>query len=171
MNPKALQKIKYGMYIVSSKKSDKLNGQIANTVFQVTAEPCTIAASISKQNLTHEFISDSKVFSISMLSREATMPFIGLFGFKSGRNVDKFANVKYKTGASGAPIVLESSIAWFDAQLIASFDCGTHTIFLGKVLDAEVLEDTQGMSYSYYHQVKGGLTSKNAPTYVKPENK
>jgi len=93
MNPKALQKIKYGMYIVGSKKGDKFNGQIANTVFQVTAEPCTVAASINKLNLTHDFITESKVFSVSMLSREATMLFIGQFGFKSGRNVDKYANV------------------------------------------------------------------------------
>jgi len=137
-------------------------------VFQVTAEPCTIAASINKKNLTHEFIAESKVFSVSMLSREATMPFIGQFGFKSGRNIDKFANVKYKAGVTGAPIVLETSIAYYDMEVVASFDCGTHTLFLGKVVDAEILEDTQGMSYSYYHKIKGGFTPVNAPTYVKP---
>jgi len=169
MNLKALQKINYGMYIVGSKKNDKLNGQVANTVFQVTSEPCTIAVSISKKNFTHEFIAESKVFSVSVLSREATMPFIGQFGFKSGRDTDKFANAKFKTGVTGAPIVLDFSIAYFDLELAASFDCGTHTLFLGKVVDADVLQEAQAMSYDYYHQIKGGFTPVNAPTYVKPE--
>jgi len=168
MNPKALQKIKYGMYIVSSARGGKFNGQIANTVFQVTAEPCTLAASISKKNFTHEFIAESKAFAVSVLSREATMPFIGQFGFKSGRATDKLANVKYKTGVTGAPIVLDFSVAYFDAEVVASFDCGTHTLFLGKVVDAEIVADAQAMSYSYYHQIKGGFTPENAPTYVRP---
>ena len=59
MNPKALQKLGYGVYVVSSRKGDKLNGQIANTVFQITSEPPIIAVSINKKNLTHEFIRES----------------------------------------------------------------------------------------------------------------
>jgi flavin reductase (DIM6/NTAB) family NADH-FMN oxidoreductase RutF len=168
MNTKAFQKINYGMYIVSSAKEGKFNGQIANTVFQVTAEPCTIAVSINKLNYTHEFITSGKAFSVSALSREATMPFIGQFGFKSGRSIDKFANVKHRIGGTGVPIVLDYAVAFFEAEVIASFDCGTHTLFLGKVVDADILEDAEGMSYSYYHTIKGGLTQKNAPTYIKP---
>jgi flavin reductase (DIM6/NTAB) family NADH-FMN oxidoreductase RutF len=135
----------------------------------VTAEPCTIAISINKLNLTHDFISDSKVFSVSVLSREATMPFMGQFGFKSGRNVDKFANVQFKKGLTGAPIVTDQSVAFFEAEVTASFDCGTHTLFLGKVVEADILNDSEAMSYSYYHTIKGGLTQKNAPTYIKPQ--
>jgi ferric-chelate reductase [NAD(P)H] len=168
MNLKTFQKIKYGMYIVSSKKGDKFNGQIANTVFQVTAEPCTIAISINKLNLTHEFIADSKVFSVSVLSREATMPFIGQFGFKSGRNIDKFANIQFKKGLTGTPVVTEYAVAFFEAEVISSFDCGTHTLFLGKVIEADILNEAEAMSYSYYHTIKGGLTQKNAPTYINP---
>jgi len=62
MNLNALHKLSYGMYIVASRKGDKLNGQIANTVFQITSEPPTVAVSINKQNLTHEYIKVSKVF-------------------------------------------------------------------------------------------------------------
>lgn len=167
MDMKALHKIKYGMYIVTSKKGDKFNGQIANTVFQITSDPCTIATSISKQNFSHEFISESKTFAVSMLSQAATMPFIGQFGFKSGRDIDKFVNTKFKVGVSGVPIVLDYSIAYFETEVISSFDCGTHTLFLGRVIDCAVLDETaEGMSYSYYHKIKGGLTPKNAPTYV-----
>jgi len=56
MNLKALYKLSYGLYVVSSKKGNRLNGQVANSVFQVTSEPPTIAVSINKNNLTHEFI-------------------------------------------------------------------------------------------------------------------
>ncbi|GAH20661.1 unnamed protein product, partial [marine sediment metagenome] len=106
MDKKALYKISYGLYIVSSKKGDKFNGQIANTVFQTTAEPPMVAICINKKNLTHEFIQKSKVFTISILSKETPMKFIGLFGFRSGRDLDKFKDVNYKIGIIGIPIVL-----------------------------------------------------------------
>ena len=93
MNFKALHKLGYGLYIVSSKKGDSLNGQIANTVFQVTSEPPTIAVSINKNNLTHKFIRESKVLAVSILSRDTPLFFIGHFGFKSGRDIDKYEGV------------------------------------------------------------------------------
>jgi len=85
MDPNVLHNISYGMYIVSSNKGDLLNGQIANTVFQVTNEPITIAVSINKQNLTHEFIEASSCFSVSVLAEDTPLKFIGKFGFRSGR--------------------------------------------------------------------------------------
>ncbi len=90
MNMRAVQKMCYGVYIISSKKDDKINGQIANTAFQITSEPATVAISINKQNLTHEYIEASKVFTISILSKDAPMTLIGNFGFKSGRDINKF---------------------------------------------------------------------------------
>ncbi len=85
MNVKALYKLGYGLYVVTSKKGDRFNGQIANTVIQITSEPPTIAVSINKENLTHEFIKESGVFTASILSQDTPLSFIGHFGFKSGR--------------------------------------------------------------------------------------
>ncbi len=62
MNQKTLHKISYGLYVVSSINGDKKNGQIANAIFQITSEPPTVAISINKQNLTHDYIENSKVF-------------------------------------------------------------------------------------------------------------
>jgi ferric-chelate reductase [NAD(P)H] len=90
----SLFKLNYGMCIVSSKKNNRFNGCIVNTVFQLTPEPLMVAASINRQCLTHEYITDSKVFTVSILSQEAPMSFIGDFGFKSGRNTDKFERVR-----------------------------------------------------------------------------
>ena len=77
MNPKALHKCSYGLYVVSSRKGDELNGQISNTVFQVASDPPTIAVSICKENLTHGFITESKVFTASILSQDTPLSFIG----------------------------------------------------------------------------------------------
>ena len=169
MNKKALHKISYGLYIVCSKKDKKFNGQIANSVFQVTSDPPTIAVSINKENLTHEYIKYSKVFTLSILEENAPMTFIGKFGFKSGRDFEKFKNVEYRTGKTGAPIVLEHALAYIEAELINQISIGTHTVFIGKIVEAEVLTDKKCMTYEYYHIIKGGKSPKNAPTYIKDE--
>ena len=83
MNPEALYKISYGIYIVSSHRNGKPNAQIANTVFQVSSSPIMIAVCLNKENLTHEFVKESKVFSVSILEKDTPMKFIGKFGFRS----------------------------------------------------------------------------------------
>jgi flavin reductase (DIM6/NTAB) family NADH-FMN oxidoreductase RutF/rubredoxin len=177
MNKNALQKISYGVYVITSQFDGKLNGQIANTVVQITAEPCTIAVSLNKLNLTHELVTKSRFFGISILSEEAPMQFIGQFGFKSGRDIDKFKGINYKAGVTSSPIVLDYTTSYLECEVINSMDAGTHTIFLGRVVDAEIVSDAPVMTYAYYHLVKGGKSPKTAPTYietsqeVKPEKK
>ena len=169
MNLKAIRKICYGIYIIGSKKGDKINGQIANTAFQITSEPPTLAISINKQNLTHEFILESKVFSVSILSKEASMSLIGTFGFKSGRDIDKFKDIKYRIGITGSPIILDDTISYLDCEVIGVTDVGTHTIFIGKVVDCQDLSDAEPMTYAYYQKIKGGKSPKTAPTYIKED--
>jgi len=171
MNPKALHKISYGLYVVSSKKEDSVNGQIANTVFQVCAEPPVIAVCINKQNLTHEFIQKSKVFTVSILSKETPMKFIGLFGFKSGKDVNKFEEISYKIGVTGSPIVTDNAIGYLEADVINSMDVKTHTIFIGKILDAQIMNNEEPLTYAYYHEIKRGKSPKTAPTYIKENQK
>ena len=169
MDLKVLSMISYGLYVVSSKMGEKFNGQIANTVFQITSEPPSIAVSINKQNLTHEFIQESKVFTVSILPENTPMKFIGHFGFKSGRESDKFKGLNYRIGITGAPIVLDNSISYLEAKLIGKTDAGTHTIFVGNVIGAEIINDGEPMTYAYYRKVKRGRSPKNAPTYIKEE--
>jgi len=166
MDHRALYKIGYGLYVVCSRKEDRLNGQIANTVFQITSEPPTIAVSINKNNLTHEFIKKSKVFTVSVLSQDTPLPFIGHFGFKSGRDIDKLKGINYKTGDTRAPVVTDNTLAYLEAKVIQEIDAGTHTIFIGELVEAEVLKEGEPMTYAYYHQVKRGTTPKTAPSYV-----
>ena len=171
MDHKALHKISYGLYVVTSGKRDSCNGQIANTVFQATSEPPTIVVCINKKNFTYEFIRESHVFVVSVLSKNTPLEFIGIFGFKCGRDTDKFEGIKIKVGKTGAPIVLDNAIAYLEAKVIKEVDGGTHTIFIGKVVDAEILTEEEPMTYAYYHEIKRGLTPKTAPTYIKEEKK
>lgn len=165
MEPRALYKISYGLYVICSKDGELMNGQIANALFQVTSVPQTIAVSINKQNLTHEYIEKSNLFTVSILSEETPMSFIGNFGFRSGRDIDKFVSVDYKLGKAGVPIVLDHALACMEARVIDRTDVGTHTVFIGKVENAEILSEDKPMTYEYYHKVKGGSSPKTAPTY------
>lgn len=166
MNPRTLTQISYGVYIITSRMGDKLNGMIATTVCQVTSEPIMITVTVNKQNLTHEFIENSKSFNVSILSKNTAFEFIGQFGFKSGRNFDKFKDVNYKMGVMNSPIVLDNTVGYIEAEVINSVDVGTHTIFIGKVINAQTLNEQEPLTYEYYHQVKGGKSPKTAPTYI-----
>ncbi|MDY6970111.1 MAG: rubredoxin [Spirochaetota bacterium] len=169
MNPKVLHQISYGLYIITSCKGDAINGQIANTVFQITSDPLSVAVAINKQNYTHEFISESEVFVISILSKDTPLKLIGHFGFKCGRELDKCSEVEYRLGQTGAPIILEHTLGYLELKVINRLDVGTHTIFVGEVIDSDILKEGEPLTYAYYHQVKRGTTPKTASTYIKEE--
>ncbi len=166
MNTRALHKLSYGIYVVTSTNDGRLNGQIANTVIQVTAEPPTIAVSINRNNLTWEFIKSSGVFAVSALCEDTPLTFIGRFGFHSGRETDKFEGIEYRLGETGAPIVLNNAVAFLEARVTQEMDVGTHTIFIGQVVDADIINDKTCMTYEHYHQIKGGKTPRAAATYI-----
>ncbi|MBO8183359.1 MAG: flavin reductase [Archaeoglobus sp.] len=166
MNPEALYKISYGLYVVTSQKNGKLSGQIANTVFQLSSDPILIAACLNKENFTNECVSETKAFAVSVLSKDTPMQFIGRFGFRSGRDFDKFEGVNYKIGKTGVPIVLDNTVAYLEVKVKDTMDAGTHTLFVGEVVDAEIVEDKEVMTYDYYHRVKQGKTPKTATVYI-----
>ncbi|MBP1722134.1 MAG: hypothetical protein H6Q45_746 [Deltaproteobacteria bacterium] len=83
MDPKALFKVSYGLYAITSNKGSSINGQIANALIQVTAEPPALAIGLNVKNLTNEFIKESKVFGVSILAQDTPLNFIGQFGFNT----------------------------------------------------------------------------------------
>jgi len=168
----SLFKLSYGMCVVSSRNNGRFNGCIVNTVFQLTPEPPMIAVSINKPCLTHEYITDSGVFTVSILSQEAPMSFIGNFGFKSGRNIDKFEHISFKAGQTGVPVILDNTIAFLEAEVVESIDVITHTLFIAKITACETLDEKAvPMTYDYYRDVKHGKTPKTAATYIKVKPK
>jgi rubredoxin len=94
------------------------------------------------------------------------MTLIGRFGFKCGREFDKFEGVETRIGKTGLPIVTDHAVAFIEAEVESEMDCGTHTIFLGRIVECDLLDAAaEPMTYAYYHKVKGGKSPKNAPTY------
>jgi flavin reductase (DIM6/NTAB) family NADH-FMN oxidoreductase RutF/rubredoxin len=167
MDIQSFFKITYGLFIVSSHDGEKMNGHISNTVFQVTADPARFTVATNKDNLTTDLIRKSKVFSVSILQQDVDLQFLGPWGFESGRKINKFDNANYKIGKSGAPIVLDKTVAYIDCVVDQEIDTGTHILFIGKAIDAEVLDPlSRPLTYTYYRDVIKGLSPKNAPTYT-----
>lgn len=172
MDLESLFNLSYGMFIVSSKKDGEFNGCVVNTVFQMTPEPPMVAVSVNKQNLTHSYISDSKVFTISILAESAPMQFIGKFGFRTGRDIDKFEQVNYRIGQTGAPIITDNTMGFLEAEVSNAIDVETHTLFIGKITACETIDDSKiPMTYNYYRDVKHGRTPQTAATYIGKKTK
>lgn len=169
MDPKidrsVFRDLSYGLYLITSKNAGRLNGQIVNTVIQVTSEPPRIAVIINKKNLTHELIVKSKVFSASVLEEATPMTFLGPFGFRSGRDIDKLSKVSFREGLTGCPLITEHALSVLEAEVIDSVDLGTHTVFIGNVVSSEVLKEGNPLTYQYYHTVLKGKSPPNAPTF------
>lgn len=168
MNQEALFKITYGLYILSASDGQKMTGHVSNTVFQITADPVRFAVATNKNNLTTELISKNKAFAISVLEQDVDLNFLGPWGFKSGRDIDKFSDLNFKIGQTGSPILLEKAIAYFECKLTETIDTGTHILFIGEVIDMDVVnESSPPLTYEYYRRVIKGISPKNAPTYIK----
>ena len=166
MKFKAFHKLSYGIYLVASEFQGKKSGYIANTAFQVTSEPEKLAISCHKKNETTQVILDSGIFSVSVLNKEVNMKIIGDFGFMSSTEIDKFKGVITITAKTGAPIVLDNSVAWFDCKVVNSVDLGSHYLIIGEVLDAEVISDDEPLTYSHYREKYKMYSPKNSPTYI-----
>lgn len=135
---KALEAFTYGVYIVSAKRGKEINALAAGMGMQISFSPPLVLVGIGKTRYTHDMIEEGKVFAVSVLA-EGQQELGRHFGSRSGRDVDKFADVPHRTARTGAPI-LEECAAWLDCELVGSHAAGDHTIFVGKVVEAWVDE-------------------------------
>lgn len=151
MDPKVMQKLSYGLFVLTAKDGDKDNGCIINTAIQVTSEPNRITIAVNKGNFTHDMVKKTGVFNVSILSEAAKFDTFEHFGFQSGRDVDKAVGITYKRSANDV-IYLDSAEvnAYISAKVIQSIDLGTHTLFIADVTDGEVLNPEASATYAYY---------------------
>ena len=167
MNVNAFRNLSYGVYIVSTMDGERATGCVANSVMQITSSPATIAVSMNHDNYTNSCIKKSGKFAISILSEESNPELIGRFGFQSGKDVDKFDGIE-AVEIEGLSVVPDSC-GYIVCKVIDQMETATHTVFLGEVLDADVLKNEEPMTYAYYHKVVKGKSPKNAPTYIPEE--
>jgi len=166
MNLEAFFKMTYGLYLIASSDGDDLAGYIANTAFQVTASPAQIAISCHKDNTSARIIEKSGFFSISVLEKETDAGLIGLFGYKSGNEKEKFDRVNYKTGKNGAPVILTHSTAYFECEVVDKIDVGSHYLFIGKVTEGEIINENDPLTYDYFRNEMKLAAPERAPTYI-----
>jgi len=167
INFEALFKITYGLYIVSSGSEEYGNGFISNTVFQVTSDPPKFAAVCNKDNHTASLIQPTGCFSVSVLHSDTAPEIFGTFGYKSGKDINKMEGMEIRYGETGVPIVLNEAIAFLECRVVETYDVGTHLMFIGELVQADVLDKTRDpITYLHYRNVKKGVAPKNAPTYI-----
>lgn len=167
MNKNAFRNLSYGVYVISTWDQGRPTGCTANSAMQITSDPATIAVSINHDNYTNKCIQDTGKFAVSILGEHSDPSIIGTFGFQSGKEVNKFDSVSYEVRGF-LPVVMDSC-AYIVCEVTDKMETSTHTVFLGKVIDCDVLKKDDPMTYAYYHNVVKGKSPKAAPTYLPEE--
>lgn len=144
---KAFGTIRNGVFVITTKKGEKVNGMTAAWVSRASFKPPLLSVSIGKTRYSHALIKESGVFAVNVLS-EKQIAGGKHFGFKSGRNTDKFRDFEYITHKTGSPILLDTA-GYFDCRVVNTCDAGDHTIFVGEVVDAEAYEDNNPLLYRH----------------------
>ena len=147
----ALYKLGYGLYVVTCNDGKKDNGLIVNTVSQVADNPNKIAVTINKANYSHHVIKQSGVMNVNCLTVEAPFKVFEAFGFKSGRNVDKFADCTPLRSDNGLVILPRYINAVLSLKVEQYVDLESHGMFICTVTEARTISDRESMTYAYYH--------------------
>jgi len=151
MDPKAMYKLSYGLFVCAAKEGDKDNACIINTAIQAASTPNQISICVNKANYTHDMIMNTKKFTVSVISEDASFDLFKQFGFQSGRDVNKFADfTDCKRGFNDVLYVTKGTNAFISVYVQKTEDLGSHTMFIGQITDMEVLSDTPSATYAYY---------------------
>lgn len=151
VDPSALFKISYGLFVLTAREDGKDNGCIINTAAQVTDTPHRISITVNKQNHTHDMILKTGMFGLSVLTEDAPFQIFKHFGFVSGRDTDKFADFEYAArGKSGLMYLTRYANAYLCGKVVETVDCGTHTVFVAELTEAVVLSAAPSATYQYY---------------------
>ncbi|MCR5665315.1 MAG: flavin reductase [Eubacterium sp.] len=150
MDKKALYNLSYGVFMLSTKAGDKVNGCITNTGIQVANNPTRIAISVLNSNYTCDLVKESGVFALTLLDNTITFETVKHFGFQSGRDVDKMAGLNFPTDINGIPYLGWQACAVISGKVVEQTDLGTHTLFIAEVVDAKVLSENAPLTYADY---------------------
>ena len=142
MQEVAFSGLVHGVYVVTTRLNDTINGMTAAWVSQVSLKPLLVMVSIAPPRYSHQLIKESGIFAINVLTPEQ-VDLGKRFGYKSGRKVDKFAGLEWTRAATGAPI-LPAAYAYLDCHVVRTYPAGDHTLFLGEVKEAKILHPQAG---------------------------
>ena len=165
MEQKVLDKLSYGLFVITTNQNGRDNGCISSTVVQIASDPMQISVAINKANLTCEMILATKKFSVSVIDETASFDLFKHFGFQSGRDVDKFAECKdCRRLANGTMIITKGTNAYFSVDVTSHIDLGSHILFIGTPTEGEVLSNEPSATYAYYFEHINPNTEKVGTT-------
>ena len=150
MDNKAFYKLSYGVFMLSTKLGDKVNGCITNTCIQVANSPTRLSVAVLNSNYTCELMKESGIFNVSVLDKRCNFDIIKHFGYQSGRDVDKFKDIICPRDDRGVPYLQWGACSMFACKITEMIDLGSHTLFLAELTDAQVLSKDDSCTYEYY---------------------
>lgn len=151
MDKTAFYKLTYGLFILTAKDEEKDNGCLINTAIQAAFTPPQISICVNKANFTHDMIMKTGEFTVSVLSEDADYDLYKHFGFKTGKDIDKFADFKdCKRGANGIYYITKGTNAFISVKVDKTVNLGSHTMFIGMITDMASLNERPSATYDYY---------------------
>ena len=139
----------YGIYVLTTHHKEQINGMIASWVSQVSYDPLLIMVGVHPNRYSHNLIKQSGCFAIHILDRQQKE---FMLRFKGPDPESKFSSIQWEKGKTGCPII-KDCIAYLDCRLKTSYDPGNHTLFIGEVVDGQMLSDGEPYCTSDYEGV------------------
>ena len=166
MNRKAFNRINYGLFILSAAGESQPQGCVVNSLHQVTSSrPYKFSLTVNKSNETFKAIQATGCFAATVLAKDTPKEFVDLFGYKSGRVVNKFDGLDVKTDGNGSPYVEDHALARFSCKVVDQLDLGSFVLFIAETTEAEVLGEGPALTVDDYKN--GGGATPPAATVVR----
>lgn len=163
----ALFNIGYGLYVVTTNDGEKDNGMIVNAVMQVTSNPNRVAITVNKSNYSHGVMRRTQIMNINCLSVKTPFSVFERFGFKSGKDTDKFDGQNVVRSKNGLAILPEYANSFISLKIDEYVDLDTHGMFICNVTEAKNISSDETMTYTYYHKnVKPKPSTEKKKGYV-----
>ena len=150
VEPNAMFKLSYGLFVLTAKDGDVDNGCIINTASQLTDNPKRITIAVNKANYTHDLILKTGMFNVSVLTQDAPFDIFKYYGFQTGREVNKFPGSGFPRSKNGLIFITGCTNAFISGKVVEAHDYGTHTLFVADVTEAQVLSSAPSVTYAYY---------------------
>lgn len=151
MNHETLQKLSYGLFILTTNYEGRDNGCIIDTAIQSSSDPITISLTVDKKSLTCEMLQKSEKCTISIIGKNADAELFRHWGYQSGRQVDKLKNYPFIQRTPNDTLAITNGTnAYLSINITTQLDLGSHILFIGTPIDAQILTDTPSMTYVNY---------------------
>ncbi len=151
MDRKVLEKMNYGVFVLGTQSQGKRVGCVVNSFAQVTSNlPQKFTVTLNRDNDTCRALLESGSFSVTLAGKECPKELVDLFGYKSSRVVDKFANYQTETDSLGNPYVTEGMVAQISCKVLDTMDVGRYVLFLCEGVDGKILSDGRMLTVDEY---------------------